>query len=49
MLDVHGSSGFVTSHRLQRHWRDIAVAGRHRQLSPYLAVEAFGRALTGVS
>jgi alkylation response protein AidB-like acyl-CoA dehydrogenase len=46
MLDLHGASGFATSNALQRFWRDASVAGRHPQLNPYLAVEAFGRALT---
>jgi hypothetical protein len=32
---------------LQRFWRDVAVASRHPQLNPYLAVEGYGMALTG--
>ncbi|WP_230862850.1 acyl-CoA dehydrogenase family protein [Amycolatopsis camponoti] len=46
MLDLHGASGFATSNALQRFWRDVAVAGRHPQLNPYLAVEGFGRLLS---
>lgn len=47
MLDLHGASGFKTANPLQRFWRDVAVASRHPQLNPYLAVEGYGRALTG--
>jgi len=45
MLDLHGASGFSTSHVLQRYWRDLAVASRHPHLNPYLAVESFGTRL----
>ena len=48
MLDLHGASGFKTTNALQRFWRDVSVASRHPQLNPYLAVEGYGRALTGV-
>jgi alkylation response protein AidB-like acyl-CoA dehydrogenase len=47
MLDLHGASGFKTSNALQRFWRDVSVASRHPQLNTYLAVEGYGRALTG--
>jgi alkylation response protein AidB-like acyl-CoA dehydrogenase len=47
MLDVHGSSAFAGSNPLQRFWRDVAVGSRHRILSPYLAIEFYGQALTG--
>ncbi|MFD7710134.1 acyl-CoA dehydrogenase family protein [Streptomyces sp. NPDC059786] len=46
MLDLHGASGFRTSNALQRYWRDVAVAGRHPLLNPYLATESLGTALT---
>ena len=46
MLDVHGSSSFATANPLQRFWRDVAVGSRHRVLSPYLAIEFYGQALT---
>jgi alkylation response protein AidB-like acyl-CoA dehydrogenase len=49
MLDLHGASGFRNTNALQRFWRDVAVAGRHPQLNPYLAAENYGRALTGVA
>ncbi|GAA3924787.1 acyl-CoA dehydrogenase [Amorphoplanes auranticolor] len=47
MLDLHGASGFRTSNALRRFWLDVSVASRHPQLNPYLAVEGYGRALTG--
>jgi alkylation response protein AidB-like acyl-CoA dehydrogenase len=46
MLDVHGSSSFAAANPLQRYWRDVAVGSRHRVLSPYLAIEFYGQALT---
>jgi len=46
MLDLHGAGGFAKSNDLQRFWRDVAVAGRHPFLNPYLASERFGQALT---
>jgi alkylation response protein AidB-like acyl-CoA dehydrogenase len=49
MLDLHGASGFKQSNALQRFWRDVAVAGRHPQLNPYLAAEGYGRSLTGAA
>jgi alkylation response protein AidB-like acyl-CoA dehydrogenase len=49
MLDLHGGSGFRNTNPLQRFWRDVAVAGRHPQLNPYLAREGYGRSLTGVT
>jgi alkylation response protein AidB-like acyl-CoA dehydrogenase len=49
MLDLHGASGFKNTNALQRFWRDVAVASRHPQLNPYLAVEGYGRSLTGVA
>jgi len=45
MLDLHGASGFAATNALQRYWRDIGVGSRHAHLRPYLAVEAYGRAL----
>ncbi|MFI6875462.1 acyl-CoA dehydrogenase [Streptomyces sp. NPDC050400] len=45
MMDLHGASGFTNSNVLQRYWRDIAVAGRHPHLNPYLAVESYGTTL----
>ena len=49
MLDLHGASGFRNTNALQRFWRDVAVAGRHPQLNPYLAREGYGRSLTCVT
>ncbi|MFE7503786.1 acyl-CoA dehydrogenase family protein [Promicromonospora sp. NPDC057488] len=45
MLDLHGASGFRTTSRLQRLWRDVAVGSRHPHLNPYLATENLGAAL----
>lgn len=45
MLDLHGASGFRTTNRLQRLWRDVAVGSRHPHLNPYLATENLGAAL----
>lgn len=42
MLDLGGTSGFASSHDLQRFWRDVAVASRHPHLNPYLSAERFG-------
>ena len=46
MLDLNGASGFATTNRLQRLWRDVSVGSRHPLLNPYLAVERLGSALT---
>lgn len=48
MLDLHGASGFQTSHPLQRFWRDVAVGSRHPHLNRYLAMEGYGKTLAGV-
>ncbi|WP_217145158.1 hypothetical protein [Streptomyces sp. AC627_RSS907] len=42
---VAAAASYGTSKVLQRHWRDLSVAGRHRHLNPYLAVESFGTTL----
>ena len=47
MHDLHVASGFRTTSALRRFWLDVSVASRHPQLNPYLAVEGYGRALTG--
>ncbi|WP_249998610.1 acyl-CoA dehydrogenase family protein [Actinoplanes sp. M2I2] len=48
LLDLHGSSGFGTSNPLQRFWRDVAVGSRHAHLNGYLAMEGYGRVVSGV-
>lgn len=45
VLDLNGTSGFRTSNRLQRLWRDVAVGSRHPLLNPYLATENLGGSL----
>jgi alkylation response protein AidB-like acyl-CoA dehydrogenase len=47
MLDLHGAAGFAAANPLQRYWRDVAVGSRHPHLNPYLAVENYGRAVSG--
>ena len=49
MLDLHGASGFRKSNPLQRFWRDVAVGSRHPHLNGYLAMEGYGKTLTGVA
>lgn len=49
MLDLHGASGFATANPLQRYWRDVVVGSRHPHLNPYLAVDGYGRMLTGTT
>lgn len=48
MLDLCGAAGFRTSNRLQRFWRDVAVGSRHPHLNGWLAIEGFGRTVSGL-
>jgi alkylation response protein AidB-like acyl-CoA dehydrogenase len=47
MLDLHGASGLKASNPLQRFWRDVAVGSRHPHLNPYLAMEGYGKVVSG--
>jgi alkylation response protein AidB-like acyl-CoA dehydrogenase len=49
MLDLHGASGFLTANPLQRFWRDVAVGSRHAHLNGYLAMEGYGRIVSGAA
>ncbi|WP_030178819.1 acyl-CoA dehydrogenase family protein [Streptomyces sp. NRRL S-813] len=49
LLNAHGSSGFADDRLLQRVWRDANVAARHAGLVPAVGLEAYGKALLGVS
>ncbi|MFG1610456.1 acyl-CoA dehydrogenase family protein [Actinoplanes sp. NPDC049265] len=43
LLDLHGASAFAQSNPIQRLWRDVSVATRHAQFSPYITAEDYGR------
>jgi 3-hydroxy-9,10-secoandrosta-1,3,5(10)-triene-9,17-dione monooxygenase len=49
LLDVTGSAAFASAGPLQRVWRDLEVACRHRIFVPDSGREGYGRALLGLS
>jgi len=48
LLDVSGAGAFASSAPLQRVWRDLEVACRHRIFVPDNGRESYGRALLGL-